>query len=316
LTDAINVTRNPGATVDTLAVRSDLTNPAGTIGYTDGAYGSHSVHIPTSASDGESGVASTQVMRSETGLTGATCDAFPASWTPVTLVGGKDTTGRQHLLSIPARLRTNVGNTYTATSANVVQIPDITAPTLVPTPAPETNVAGTQLTITMSEPLDGTATTQAGAFTIYYNGVAQPTATGISVAGSTVTLDLTSPPNDSQVATVRYSRPGNAGERMRDGHGITTFKVKVGRRPIGLSPSRPTRSHRVSSPLRSTRRRSRSCSTTPRRRGARSDRVHGHHRRHDADRHQRRDERKTLTLTISPRSRAATTLRLPTPSRR
>ena len=68
----------------------------------------------------------------------------------------------------------------------------------------------------MSEPLDATATTPAAAFTVAYNGVVQPTPTGIGVSGSTVTLNLVSPPNNSQAVTVRYSQPGSSGDRMRD----------------------------------------------------------------------------------------------------
>ena len=81
----------------------------------------------------------------------------------------------------------HVGNTYTATTGSVAQIPDITPPTFV---TAGTNPAGTQLTVTMSEPLDNTATTPASAFTITYDGVIQPAATGISSSGSTVTLNL------------------------------------------------------------------------------------------------------------------------------
>jgi uncharacterized repeat protein (TIGR02059 family) len=79
-----------------------------------------------------------------------------------------------------------------------------------------TNVAGTQLTVTMSEPLDNTAMTPASAFTITYNGVVQPTATGISVSGATVTLDLANSPNNSETVAIRYSQPSSSNDRMRD----------------------------------------------------------------------------------------------------
>jgi uncharacterized repeat protein (TIGR02059 family) len=79
-----------------------------------------------------------------------------------------------------------------------------------------TNVAGTQLTVTMSEPLDNTATTPASAFTITYDGVVQPSPTAISVSGSTVTLDLASAPNNSENVAIRYSQPSSSGDRMRD----------------------------------------------------------------------------------------------------
>ena len=68
----------------------------------------------------------------------------------------------------------------------------------------------------MSEPLDGTATTQPGAFTITYDGVVQPTATGLSYAGQSIVLNLTSPPDNSEAVKVRYSQPSPAGERVRD----------------------------------------------------------------------------------------------------
>jgi len=215
LTDTIAVTRNPGATVDLLSVRSDLTDPTGTISYSNGTYPSHSVHVTTSASDGESGVASLEVTRSETTLTGSTCGVTWSPFTPVALDGsGNDTTVADNgCYRYQLVVTDNVGNTYVAASANVAQIPDITAPTLI---AAATNAPGTQLAVTMSEPLDGSATTQANAFTIAYDGVVQPTATGISVTGSTVTLDLASPPNNSEVVTVRYSQPGSSGDRMRD----------------------------------------------------------------------------------------------------
>ena len=64
ISDSIQVTRDPTATVDTLTVVSDTTAPSGSISYTNGFYGSPSVPISTSASDpGGSGVATTQVQR-------------------------------------------------------------------------------------------------------------------------------------------------------------------------------------------------------------------------------------------------------------
>ncbi len=214
VTDTIQLTRDPGATVDTLNVASDLNNPTGSITYANGTYASHSVHVTTSASDGESGVGSTQVQRSDAPLTGVTCGAW-SSFAPVALNGGgndttvlDDTCYRYQLV-----VTDNVGNTYTATSASVAQIPDITPPTFV---AASTNVAGTQLIVTMSEPLDNTATTPANAFTITYDGVVQPTPTAISVSGSTVTLNLASPPNNSENVAIQYSQPSAAASRMRD----------------------------------------------------------------------------------------------------
>ena len=124
------MTRDPNTTADTLTVRSDLTDPTGSINYANGAYASHSVHITTSASDGESGVGSTQVERSEAPLTGATCGAW-SSFTPVTLNGGGDTTVLDSTCYRYQLVVTdNVSNTYAA-SAGVAQIPDITPPTFL-----------------------------------------------------------------------------------------------------------------------------------------------------------------------------------------
>ena len=208
------MTRDPGATVDVLNVSSDLNDPTGSISYANGTYASHSVHITTSASDGESGVGSTQVERSEAPLTGATCGAW-SSFAAITLNGGgNDTTVLDNTCYRYQLVVTdNVGNQYIAASASIAQIPDITPPTFV---TAATNVAGTQLAITMSEPLDATATTPASAFTITYNGVVQPAATGISVSGSTVTLNLASPPNNSENVAIRYSQPSASSDRMRD----------------------------------------------------------------------------------------------------
>ena len=72
---------------------SDTTAPTGSIGYTNGLYGSASVPVTTSASDSGSGVATTQVQRAQTAFTGATCDT--ANWSGfsnVTLTGGVDNT--------------------------------------------------------------------------------------------------------------------------------------------------------------------------------------------------------------------------------
>ena len=212
--DTLSVTRAPNATADQFTVRSDLSNPTGSISYANGTYPSHSVHITTSANDGESGVAGTQVLRASAPLTGSTCGAF-SGYTPVTLNGsGDDTTVTDNTCYTYQLVVTdNVGNTYTASSASVAQIPDISPPTFV---TAATNVAGTQLTIAMSEALDATATTPASAFTVTYDGVVQPTPTGITVSGSTVTLDLVNPPNNSELVKVRYSQPSSSGDRMRD----------------------------------------------------------------------------------------------------
>jgi hypothetical protein len=222
LSDTIQLTRDPGATVDTVNVVSDVTSPTGSITYADGNNPSHSVAISTSSSDtGGSGVAGVandpKVMRAETTLTGSNCDTGAPSWTsfaPVTLVAGNDTTVTDnHCYRYQLLVTDYVGNEYTATSANVAKIPDIMAPTFG---TAATNVAGTQLSITMSEPVDTTATTPPGAFTVFYDGVAQPTPTGITVSGATIALDLVSPPDNSETVTVRYSQPGSGGDRMRD----------------------------------------------------------------------------------------------------
>ena len=214
VTDTIDVTRAPNTTPDTLNVKSDLNAPTGSISYANGPYASHSVNVTTSASDGESGVAGTQVQRAEAPLTGSTCGTWSA-FAPITLNGsGNDTTVTDNTCyQYQLVVTDHVGNSYTATSASVAQIPDITPPTFA---SAATNAAGTQLTVTMSEPLDNSATTPASAFTVAYNGVVQPTATGISVSGSTVTLNLASPPNNSEIVTIRYSQPSSSGDRMRD----------------------------------------------------------------------------------------------------
>jgi hypothetical protein len=213
ISDTIQLTRDPGTQVDLINVVSDLNAPTGSITYANGTYSSHSVHITTSASDGESGVASTQVQRAEAPLVGAACGTW-TSYAPITLSGGNDTSVvdstcyRYELV-----VTDNVGNQATFTSANVAEIPDITPPTFV---SAATNTAGTELSITMSEPLDATATVSAGAFTVTYNGVAEPTPSAISISGSTVTLDLVNPPNNSQTVKIRYTQPSNAGDRLRD----------------------------------------------------------------------------------------------------
>jgi hypothetical protein len=212
--DTIQLTRDPGAQVDLVRVVSDLVDPTGLITYANGAYASHSVHITTSASDADSGVASTQVQRASAPLTGATCGSW-TGYADVTLNGGgNDTTVTDNTCySYQLVVTDNVGNQFTATSPNVAEIPDITPPTFV---SAATNIAGTQIAITMSELLDAAATTPASAFTVTYDGVAQPTPSGISISGSTVTLDLVNAPDNSQVVKVRFTQPSSAGDRMRD----------------------------------------------------------------------------------------------------
>ena len=296
-------------------MQSDLNDPTGSINYANGPYASHSVHITTSASDGESGVGSTQVERSEAPLTGATCGAW-SSFAPITLNGGgNDTTVLDNTCYRYQLVVTdNVGNTYTAASANVAQIPDITPPTFV---TAATNVAGTQLTVTMSEPLDATATTPASAFTVSYNGVVQPTPTGISVSGSTVTLDLASPPNNSEIVTIRYSQPSSAGDRMRDNAVPTpneTRELRSGR-CREQHAGRDRAQHHLGLGQR--------VDDHPRvRRGARRSRsrpecLHGHHRRDDSHGQRGHDERqgRSRSRSLLP-SRATTTSSSRMPCRR
>jgi len=211
----IHVIRDPGGTDDTSST-SAPTRPTrpGRSAIRMRTILVHSVPVSTSGTDTESGVSSVSVQRSETALTGSTCGASWSAFAPVTLSGGNDTTvADSTCYRYQVVVTDRVGNSSTFGSASVVQIPDVTAPTLL---SAATNVAGTQLTLTMSEPLDGTATTQTSAFTVAYDGVVQPTPTGIAVAGSTVTLNLASAPNNSETVTVRYSQPSAAGERMRD----------------------------------------------------------------------------------------------------
>ena len=182
----------------------------------------------------------------------------------------------------------NVGNTFTAASGNVAQIPDITPPTFV---AASTNVAGTQLAISMSENLDGTATTPASAFTVTYNGVVQPTPSGITVSGSTVTLDLVHPPNNSQVVQVRYSQPSASGDRMRD-HAAPTKNETANFGPVAVVNNTPdsvapritsASANGVDDHARVRRRLGRG--------GSGRQRLHGHVRRDAPHGHRGRDER-------------------------
>ncbi len=213
--DSIQVTRDPTSTVDTLSVQSDTTAPTGSIGYTNGLYGSASVPVTTSASDAGSGVASTQVQRAQTSFTGATCDT--ANWSGfsnVTLTGGVDNTVTGgHCYQYQLVVTDNVGNSATLNNANVAEIPDVTPPTFV---SGSTNAAGTQLTVNMSEPLDCSATTPASAFLVTYNGIAQPAPTALTCSGSTITLDLPTSPNNSQTVKLTYTEPAASGDRVRD----------------------------------------------------------------------------------------------------
>jgi uncharacterized repeat protein (TIGR02059 family) len=205
----VDVTRQPTGTVDMLNVVADTTAPSGSIDYVDGVNASHSVTITTSAADaGGSGVAVGQVLRSETALTGSTCDT--ANWTaftPISLSGGADTTvADNHCYRYEYVVSDNVGNSATLTSPHVAQIPDITPPAFA---SAATDVGGTQLTITMTEPLDAGSVPSASQFTVFYNGVAQADPTSVQVVGSTVVLGLASPPNNSQTVTVRYASDGS-----------------------------------------------------------------------------------------------------------
>ena len=154
------------------------------------------------------------VQRSETTLTGATCGATWSAFAPVTLSGGNDTTvADSTCYRYQVVVTDHVGNSSTFASASVARFR--TSPRRRSSPPRRTSPARSS-PINMSEPLDGTATTQASAFTVAYDGVVQPTPTGIAVAGSTVTLNLASAPNNSEIVTVRYSQPSSAGERLRD----------------------------------------------------------------------------------------------------
>ncbi|HXY80444.1 MAG TPA: SwmB domain-containing protein, partial [Gaiellaceae bacterium] len=213
--DSIQVTRDPTATVDTLNVQSDTTAPTGSITYANGVYGSASVPVTTSASDADSGVATTQVQRAQTTFTGATCDT--ANWSGfsnVTLAGGVDNTvSGGHCYQYQLVVTDNVGNSATINNANVAEIPDVTPPTFV---SASTNATGTQLTVNMSEPLDCTATTPASAFLVTYNGIAQPAPTSLACSGSTITLGLPTSPNNGQTVKTTYTEPAASGDRIRD----------------------------------------------------------------------------------------------------
>src|SRR5439155_1205834 len=126
-------------------------------------------------------------------LTGSTCDSYWTAFAPVSLSGGNDTTvADATCYRYRSVVTDHVGNSAVLGSADVVQVPDITPPSFV---SATTNAAGTTLTIELSEPVDSGATTQPGAFTITYDGVAQPAPTSVSITGSTVVLGLASPPS-------------------------------------------------------------------------------------------------------------------------
>jgi hypothetical protein len=207
LNTSITVTRQPTNTVDTLDVESDTTEPTGTINQPNGVVSARSVPVSTSGvADGQSGVASVQIMRADAALVGSTCGTWSA-FQPVTLTGGNDTSVQdEHCYQYQVVVTDNVGNVHTDTSTGVVQVPDITPPTFV---SAATDTAGTHVAITMSEQLDAGSVPSAGRFTVAYNGVSQPTPTSVQILGSTVTLGLAGPPNNSQTVTVRYASDGS-----------------------------------------------------------------------------------------------------------
>jgi hypothetical protein len=232
----ISVTRQPTNTVDTLNVVADTTAPSGSIDYVDGVNASHSVVITTSANDGGgSGVDATseQVLRSETSLTGSTCDT--ANWTafaPISLSGGADTSvADNHCYRYEYAVADNVGNSATFTSPHVAQIPDITPPTFA---SAATDASGTHLAITMSEPLDAGSVPSASQFTVFYNGVAQADPTSVQIVGSTVVLGLASPPNNSQTVTVRYASDGSLRDRA-----VPTPNATANFGPVGVTNNTP-----------------------------------------------------------------------------
>src|SRR5206468_11962577 len=100
----------------------------------------------------------------------------------------------------------NVGNSATVTSAHVVQVPDLTPPSLS---SAATNASGAQLTLAMSEPLDSSSVPDASRFAVSYDGSAQPAPTSVQIAGSTVVLGLAAPPDNGQAVTVRYASDGS-----------------------------------------------------------------------------------------------------------
>ena len=219
---SIALTRNPGATSDSVTVMSDTTAPSASISYADGLYGSSSVAVSASATDTQSGVATTQVQRRSTTFTGSTCDT--SHWGPfsnVTLVGGNDTTVTggncyQYIYTVTD----NVGNSSTATSSSVAEIPDTTPPTFV-SGSVDLSGANTQLTINMSEALDCTAilnnTTTAGAFAVTFNNGAEPSPTTVvGCSGSSIVLSLPTSPNNGESVKVSYTEPGGSGDRVKD----------------------------------------------------------------------------------------------------
>ncbi|HVS86108.1 MAG TPA: SwmB domain-containing protein [Gaiellaceae bacterium] len=219
-TSQVQVTRNPGADVDSIAVATDTDAPQGSIDYADGHYVSPSVpvSIDSETDNGGSGVATTTIMRQQTTLVGDTCNTggWSGFTTTVTLSSGNDTSVQSgHCYQYEAVVTDHVGNSDTFTSAAVAKINDTVAPTLV---TASTNAAGSTMTLSFSEPLENAATTPASAFTVFFNGAAQPTPTGITIDGdnSKVLLSLATAPNDGQTVTVSYAKPSTAGDRLRD----------------------------------------------------------------------------------------------------
>ena len=104
LTDTIHVIRDPGATDDFVDVRSDTTDPGGSVGYPNATIPTHSVPVSTSATDGESGVAGVERPALGDDPVRLDCGTTWSAFAPVTLSGGNDTTvRRQHVLPLPGR---------------------------------------------------------------------------------------------------------------------------------------------------------------------------------------------------------------------
>ena len=291
LTDTIHVIRDPGGTDDFVDVRSDTDQPRrlGQLperGDPD-ALRSRLDERRRTASPASPSVS---VQRSETTLTGSTCGATWSAFAPVTLSGGNDTTVADSMCyRYQVVVTDNVGNSSTFGSASVVQIPDTTAPTFL---SAATNVAGTQLTINMSEPLDGTATTQAecvhGRLRRRRAGIAdrhrrrgldghaRPRIAAEQLGGSSRCVTRSRPPTGERMrdnASPTKNETTNFGPRrgrqQHAGHSRAERRLHVGQRERADDPV-----HRES-----------------RRHCAGSDCLHRHHRQHDADRDERLDER-------------------------
>jgi uncharacterized repeat protein (TIGR02059 family) len=75
----------------------------------------------------------------------------------------------------------------------------------------------------MSEPLDASSIPAADRFTVYYNGAAQPTPSGVHVTGAAIVLDLATSPTNGQTVTVRYTSDGSVRDEAPTPNATASF---------------------------------------------------------------------------------------------